>query len=207
MSVAERARQRGITEILHYTSQKGVQGSVMKGALLSRQRTENDEDVAYIFEGVWPRRDHAWVDHISLSVSKINAELYDKSRARYPDWWWAVMSFAPDILDHEGVWFTTTNNVYEDVLERGQGVDGFEALFRERVPWGYYGSVKVRRPGHPEHWPTDPQAEVLYPQALSLDHLVRIYVPGSQHRALVHAWCEAFDRPEFEVVVDMAVFS
>ena len=207
MSVAERARERGITEILHYTSQKGIQGSVMKGAVLSRQQMENDEDVAYIFEGVWPRRDHVWVDYISLSISRINASLYDKSRARYPDWWWAVMSFSPEILDHDGVWFTTTNNVYEDVLERGQGVDGLEALFKDRVPWGYYGAVSVRRDSHPDNWPTDRQAEVLYPSTLSLDHLLCVYVPGSQHRALVHAWCEAFNRPEYEVVVDTAVFS
>jgi hypothetical protein len=207
MSVADRARERGITEILHYTSQKGVQGSVMKGAVLSRKRTENDEDVAYIFEGVWPVRAPAWVDYISLSISRINSDLYGKSRARYPDWWWAVMSFSPDILDHEGVWFTTTNNVYEEVLERGQGVEGFEALFQERVPWGYWGSVSVRSESHPRQWPTNRQAEVLYPGELSFEHLLRVYVPGAEHRALVLAWCEAFERPEFEVVVDAAVFS
>jgi hypothetical protein len=179
----------------------------MKGAVLSRQRIENDEDVAYIFGGVWPVRAPAWADYISLSISRINASLYDKSRARYPDWWWAVMSFSLDILDHDGVWFTTTNNVYEEVLERGCGVDGFEALFKERVPWGYCGSVCVRREGHPEHWTTDRQAEVLYLGELSLDHLRRIYVPGSQHRALVLAWCEAFQKPEYEVLVDTAVFS
>lgn len=207
MSVSERARERGVTEVLHYTSYKGVQGSIMKAAILSRLQIENDEDVAYIFSGVWPVRAPAWVDYISLSISRINADLYDKSRARYPDWWWGVMSFSPEILDHEGVWFATTNNVYEAALERGQGVDGFEALFQERVPWGYYGAVSTRRGGHPDHWPTNRQAEVLYPTKLALDHLQCIYVPGADHRALVHAWCEAFAQPEYDVVVDTAVFS
>ena len=207
MSVSDRCRERGIKEILHYTSHKGVQGSIMKAAVLSRQQMENDEDVAYIFSGVWPVRAPAWADHISLSISRINGNLYDKSRTRYPDWWWAVLSFTPEILDHDGVWFATTNNVYEDVLERGQGIDGFEALFKERVPWGYYGYVSVRGDTHPDNWSTNRQAEVLYPTQLPLEHLQRIYVPGSQHLALVHAWCEAFGRPEYDVVVDTAVFS
>lgn len=207
MSVAQRAQERDVTEILHYTSHKGVQGSVMKWATLSRQRLEDDEDVAFVFQGVWPRRDPEWVDYISLSVSRINGDLYDKSRKHYPDWWWAVMSFGLDILDHDGVWFTTTNNVYDDVCERGQGVDGFEALFKDCVAWGYCGSVTERRPSCPEHWPTDPQAEVLYPSELSLDFLQRVYVPGAQHRALVLAWCEAFGRPEIEVEVNPGVFS
>jgi hypothetical protein len=196
-----------VAEILHYTSQKGVQGSVMKWSVLSRHRLEDDEELAYIFAGVWPRRDPEWIDYVSLSVSRINAGLYDKSRKHYPDWWWAVMSFSPGILDHDGVWFTTTNNVYSDVCERGQGVEGFEQLFRQCVPWGYQGSVIVRGENTPAHWPTDRQAEVLYPEELSLDFLNRVYVPSGQHRALVLAWCEVFSRPEIEVEVNPAVFS
>lgn len=83
-------------------------GGVMKRALLSREQIESDPDVAFILEGIWERRDPAWVDHISLSVSRINVDLLQRSRHNFPDFWWAVLSFDVDILDDDGVWFTTT---------------------------------------------------------------------------------------------------
>ena len=52
MSVAALAEEKGIFEILHYTSQHGVMGSIAKWYVLSRARLEDDEDLAFIFEGV-----------------------------------------------------------------------------------------------------------------------------------------------------------
>ena len=69
------AGRRGVSEILHFTTEKGVLGAIRKQALLSRQRVEDDPDLSFIFTGVWPRRDPDWVDHVSLSVTSINAEL------------------------------------------------------------------------------------------------------------------------------------
>lgn len=142
--VAARARDRGVTEIRHYTSERGVMGSIMRGRLLSRDRVEDDADLAFIFEGVWERRDPDWTDHISLSVSRINIDLYQRSRRHFPDYWWAVMAFDVEVLDDSSVVFTTTNNVYDEVCRRAPGLDGFEDMFAERVPWGYRGSVKLR---------------------------------------------------------------
>lgn len=206
MTPAERARARGITEILHYTSERGVMGSVMKQSVLSREQVENDEDVAFIFEGVWERKDPDWVDHISLSLSRINLDLFQRSRERFPDLWWAVMSFDVEILDHQDVWFTTTNNIHPP-CERGQGLAGFEAVFAPSVEWGYYGSRKFRSDQYPEEWPTDRAAEVLYPTRLSLEHLNKLYVPGTQHRRMVSAWSEAYGTPELPVEIDLGPFS
>lgn len=147
---------------MHYTSERGVMGSVMKQAVLSRQQVENDPDVAFIFEGIWERKDPDWVDHISLSISRINLDLFQRSRSSFPDFWWAVMSFDVEILDHDGVFFTTTNNIHPP-CRRGEGVVGFEAMFDEAIEWGYYGSSKWRSADCPDSWPTDRAAEVLYP--------------------------------------------
>jgi hypothetical protein len=206
VSAAARARERGVTEILHYTSERGVMGSVMKGALLSREQVENDPDVAFVFEGIWGRKDHEWLDHISLSISRVNLDLFERSRRHFPDYWWAIMSFGVEILDHDGVWFTTTNNVYP-CCKRGQGADGFEALFGPSIEWGRYGSRRMRSATCPDAWPTDRAAEVLYPTRIPLELLQRVYVPGKQHRRLVNAWCEAFDKPELPLEVDLEPFS
>jgi len=201
-----RAQARGVSEVMHYTSERGVMGSVMKGKLLSRKRVEEDADLAYIFEGIWERRDPEWIDHISLSVSRINLDLFERSRNNSPDFWWAVLSFDPAILDEPDAWFTTTNNVYP-VCERGQDEAGFEAMFRDRVPWGYYGSEYWRPGDHPEHWPTDRAAEVLFPGEIDLSHLRTLYVPGQQHKRLVDAWCEIYGRDPLPIAIDPAAFS
>jgi hypothetical protein len=181
-------------------------GAVMKWAVLSREQVENDPDVAFIYEGVWERKDPEWVDYVSLSVSRINLDLYQRSRAHFPDYWWAILSFDVAILDQEGVWFTTTNNIYPP-CERGQGSAGFEAMFGSPIEWGYYGYRKVRRGDHLEHWPTDRAAEVLSPTRVSLDSLRKLYVPGEQHRRLVNAWSESFGKPSVPVEVNLEPFS
>jgi hypothetical protein len=117
-----------------------------------------------------------------------------------------VLSFDVSILDDDGVWFTTTNNVYEAVCRRGLGREGFDDMFARCVPWGYLGSEKRRTAATPSHWTTDRAAEVLYPGELPLDRLNRIYVPGAQHRRLVNAWCTSYGREELPTEVDVAVF-
>ncbi len=207
MTVAERARERGIEKVVHYTSERGVMGAVAKGELLSRKQVEDDPEIAFIYEGIWERKDHAWVDYISLSVSRINVDLYQRSRNHFPDFWWAVMSFDVEVLDHEGVCFTTTNNIYEDVCERGQGLDGFEALFQDSVAWGYRGSVRHRLQTHDDAWPTDRAAEVLYPTRLPLEFLRTLYLPDRDACRLVNAWCEVYGRDALPLVEDLAVFT
>jgi hypothetical protein len=138
----EAGQRRGVTELLHYTTQKGVHGTIASAALLSRARLDKDDYLEHIREPVWPRKDPAWVDHISLSVSSINAELFAQSRAHFPHLWWAVFSIDPRIVDDAGVVFTTTNNIFPKV-RRGEGVSGFEAMFADPV-LGKFSSVHTR---------------------------------------------------------------
>jgi len=88
---------------------------------------------------------------------------------------WVVLAFTIDILSAPGVVFTTSNNAYP-TTHRAEGLAGFDQMFVDRVPWGYYGSVRRRYSGIDPSVTTDPQAEVLYPFALSLDRLATIYV-------------------------------
>lgn len=205
--VAARARARGVSEIRHYTSERGVMGSIMRGRLLSRDRVEGDPDLAFIFEGVWERRDPEWVDHISMSVSQINVDLYQSSRKRFPDYWWAVMAFDVAMLDAPDVVFTTTNNVYDDVCRRAPGIAGFEDMFADEVPFGYHGSVKYRPASRAAHLTTDRAAEVLFPGEVTLDSMQALYVPGRQHKRMVDAWCEVYEHPELPVLIDPSPFN
>ena len=82
-----------------------------------------------------------------------------------------LLSFHSDVLDHQGVVFTTTNNIYP-ACERAEGLAGFEAMFADRVVGRYGRMHKDKKPA----WPTDRQAEVLYPGELSCNHLLTIEV-------------------------------
>jgi hypothetical protein len=201
------ASELGITEVLHFTTEKGVLGCLRKGALLSRKRVQDDPDLAFIFTGVWPRRDLEWIDHVSLSLTRINRGLYAKAANNLPELWWGILSFDPSLLDDPGVVFTTTNNVYNEVCERAEGVGGLEAMFKDEVPWGYLGSVKRRGSGTPENLPTDTQAEVLYPGELPLSLLRAIYVRREEHRRLVLAWSDVLGQDEPYVVVRPDLFA
>ena len=191
---------------LYFTTEKGVMGSLQAGTLLSRERVQQNEDLAFIFTGVWPRRDPEWVDFVSLSVTRINSSLYQKAAKHLPDLWWAVMSFSPAILDEPGVVFTTTNNVYDEVCERGEGIDRLQAMFQDRVPHGYYG--RSRRVCPPDQTSScDVQAEVLYPEEIDLSQLRCIHVGKEQHRSLILAWCDVLGKPEPTVLVSQDLFT
>jgi ssDNA thymidine ADP-ribosyltransferase DarT-like protein len=200
-SPSENARDRGIDEVLHFTTDPGLLGTIRKGELLSRERVQDDPDLAFIFQPIWPPKALEWIDYISLSLGRINRTLYDRAVSNLKERWWGVLAFNLEILDHDDVWFATTNNAYETVCRRAQGVAGFDALFGPRIPWGHYGSVCERPGDAPRNRTTDPQAEVLYPGAIPLDHLKAVYVGDAQHRDLVVAWCDVLGRtpPAVEV--------
>lgn len=206
-SPADRARELGVVEILHFTTDKGVLGSLLKGQLLSRAQLEDDPDLAFILLPVWPVKVPEWINFISLSVTTINRELFVRAERNLFDRWWAVMSFDVDVLKDPGAWFTTTNNSYVQVCRRGQGLAGFEDMFAEEVPWGRLGSVARRGDHTPTNQPTHRQAEVLYPGCIDLQHLKCIYVMAVEHRRLIKAWCSAFDREVPSIEVKPEIFS
>jgi hypothetical protein len=207
MSVAVGARARGITEILHYTTSRGVLGVLASRAVKSRQRLPEDKYIEHVWVPACAvRYDTDWLGYVNLSISDINSALYRIAEGKWHAglYWWGVLSFSPEILDHDGVHFATTNNMYPAV-RRGTGIDGFEALFADRVA-GRYGVSHVRGPEHPAHQPTDPQAEVLYPGELDTDFLQRIYVSGNEARATIRAYCDAVGHRHVDVEIDPDVF-
>jgi hypothetical protein len=202
-SPSEAAARLGVSELLHYTTQKGIHGTIASKALLSRAQLDQEEYLALIREPVWPRRDAPWIDHISLSVTTINDDLFRRSRSHFPHLWWAVIAVSPAVLDDAGVVFTTTNNIFPSV-RRGEGSDGFEAMFADEVV-GRYGVVQTRA-GLPDAQPTDRAAEVLYPQRIETGLIQAIYVMEPDHKHTILGWCAALDHQDIPVEVRPDVF-
>ena len=174
--VVAAAIDRGVTEVVHFTTTKGALGVLASGAVQSRKRLPKAEYLEKVYRpNATVRKDPHWLDYVNLSISRINDWMFGSSVRWHSDEdvSWVVLAFDPEILGHPGVAFATTNNLYPSV-KRAEGLDGFNSLFADKVE-GRYGKAHDRV-GKPDCWPTDRQAEVLYPGELSCSHLLRIDV-------------------------------
>ena len=168
--------RRGVQNVIHFTTMTGAVGVLASGAVKSRARLPGDKYLEYVYKpNATYRKDTAWLDYVNLSVERINDWMFDASRRWHLNEHnpWVVLSFAPQVLAHPGVVFTTTNNIYP-ACTRAEGLPGFERMFADTVRGRY--CIVHNRSGKLPAWPTDRQAEVLYPGQLSCDHLQRIDV-------------------------------
>ena len=168
------AQGRRITQVVHFTTLHGAVGILAANAVKSRSRLPEDEYLQHIYQpNSAIRKDEPWLDYVNLSVERINDWMFGSSTKWHTseDNPWVVFSFDPRILDHPGVVFTTTNNIYPS-CRRKKGLVGFNDMFADTVI-GRYGYLHERA-GKPAKWVTDRQAEVLYPGELSCKHLQRI---------------------------------
>jgi hypothetical protein len=186
MSVKEVIDRRGITSILHFTTSNGFLGMISGETkqVLPRKRLSSEKHLEFIATpNTEVRHDTDWIDYVNLSISKINPYFFKYSLNNHPAVKWIILDFAPDILTHSGVVFTTTNNIYPKV-SRAEGASGLEALF---VPSLDNGKRVLNRSGRPDNVTTCSQAEVLYPGPLSLDFLNKIHVKDDNDQALIQA--------------------
>lgn len=208
MTIQEIAKRRSITEVLHFTTHKGLLGALHSGAVKSRKRLPADVDLQFIYQpNANFRKDQAWLDYVNLSISCINKEFFRVSCRwhRDEDLWWCILSFDPGILAHDGVYFTTTNNMYTGV-RRGTGAAALEALFAPRIT-RWTGNSVQRTPGMPSHLTTCMQAEVLYPRELSTGYLRRVYVVRAEDSDEVHAQLAMTGFQATDVLVDPERFA
>lgn len=208
--VLDLAGELGITEVLHFTTSRGLAGILAQGENLCRHRLPREQYVEHIARANNESRrlDRIWEPFVNLSLTQVNDWMLgtsiNKDRWRDEDVFWAVLSYSPTILGDAGVVFATTNNIYP-ACRRAMGVPGLAGLFAPQVK-GRYDAIFTRN-GLPLNRPTDRQAEVLYPDAISGAEMQRIYVPEPAHRDEVQGWYSFLDlKVEPEVVVSKEVF-
>lgn len=214
-SVANELADRGISEIVHFTTNKGLVAILATGFLRSRRQLPRDKYLQYILHPNSAVRPEAaaqfdkskdWLDYVNLSVSEINSRFFGFSRdwEHNKDLWWAVLSFDAAIATHPGVHFATTNCKYEHCT-RMTGPLGFKKLFGDRIRRiGSWGAV---RGGRGKHLTTCEQAEVLYPKEIATTFLRKIYVREAAHSDTVRGWLREFEVNGVAVVVDPEKFS
>jgi hypothetical protein len=200
-------KSREISEVLHFTTSNGLVGIMSAGSLLSHAELPKEQRLSHILQLNCPdrSRDAAWHSYVNLSISQLNGSFFSIARNRWhatKDVYWCVLSFDPEIMTHNDVYFSTTNNAYMATL-RGQGKAGLEALFADKVRL-FPNKVAARRSSTQVSHTTCNQAEVLYPVMVPLDFLRKIYVPSSDIYHEVEAqveFCAPGMLEKFEVIV------
>jgi hypothetical protein len=214
-TVAEIVEHRGITEVLHFTTNRGLTGILAKGAVLPRARLPEDKYLEHVYHpNADTRKDKAWLDYVNLSISSINTEFFGHSSRwhAHDDVWWCALAFNPAILSDDGVYFATTNNMYTG-CRRALGPDGLEALFGDPVHQ-YLGHYARRTDDMGDEFTTCHQAEALYPGPLSLERLLRVYVATGPHADVAASSCAMLlgsddasdEKRTVPVVIDAEVF-
>lgn len=118
------AEERGVQNVVHFTTNAGLVGILASGAVKSRERLPDDKHLEHVYQpNALIRKDTPWLDYVNLSIERINRWMFDSSTAWHATEgkFWVVLSFAPDILAHRGVVFTTTNNIYP-TCRRAEGL-------------------------------------------------------------------------------------
>lgn len=216
VSVNDVVSRRGITELLHFTSNHGLVGILEIKCILSRRALPKEDHLAHIAAPTSAARQEAesyfdkeedWLDYINLSVTEINRNYFKFASERWHtsgDRWWVILSFNPSLLSEDGVYFSTTNNVYSQTL-RSKGVPGFEALFSESI--ARKPGWTVTRKARPSNLPTCEQAEVLFPSRLDLAYLQAIYVDSEDRSDLVEGWLSLYKISDVSVIIDASKFN
>ena len=184
--ILDAAKRRGVQNVVHFTTMTGALGVLAAKALKSRCRLPADKYLEHVYRpNSEIRKDEQWFNYANLSVERINDWMFEASKRWHADFDnpWVVLSFDPTILTHRGVVFTTTNNIYPS-CRRAEGVEGFAQMFAAPVR-GRYGRLHDRS-GKMPSWPTDRQAEVLYPVQLSCDYLRHIDVQTEEATDAIH---------------------
>lgn len=176
----------GIKNVVHFTTQSGAVGVLAANAVKSRARLSIDKYLEHVYQpNAEIRKDKLWLDYVNLSIERINDWMFGAATSWHiaDDNPWVVLSFDPQILAHPGVIFTTTNNIYPACM-RAKGLAGFSQMFAASVR-GRYDTIHYRD-GKLPSWPTDRQAEVLYPGELPCTYLKRIDVQMEETVDSIH---------------------
>jgi len=202
MTVERILKERSINELVHFTTSIGLLGILSTESLLPRSHLAAEQALEYILKYNAPyRSDPGWLRYINLSITKINQVFFEHSGRLHRDSgvFWAILAIDPKVMCHDGVYFTTTNNIYP-ACRRGEGSQALERLFSPKV-LGRYSKEIIRPTGLPDNLTTCPQAEVLYPGRLSTQFVRYIYVRCDADRNAVNAQIAALGVGPYEIIV------
>lgn len=209
-TISEFIKANGIKEVVHFTHHAGALGILDTRSLIPNAGLKNEKRLEFILKlNNEQRKDPLHAKYNSMSITEPNRKFFGFSRSRHGktgDVWWCVLAFSPAIMTHPGVLFCSGNNTWPNT-RRAEGINGLAGMFADQVP-GTYNSLIKRPPAHPRNVPTSLEAEFLYPDRISLDHLLRVYFECQDNadEFVAYARTLCVSLPEGCAIVNPSVF-
>ncbi|WP_326690834.1 DUF4433 domain-containing protein [Streptomyces sp. NBC_01795] len=180
-AILDEARRRGITRLCHLTPSANLAHILAAGELRPVADLRQGGDAYRPVDR--ERRDGA-PGHLFLSVEYPNVWYHGRASARDANFTgWVVLTFGAELLARPGTRFSPYNSARDGSAGALEGPAGFGALFAPAVTGN---ATRVRRPGHPDWWPTDDQAEIQISGAIPLSAVREVLFPSEQQAALDH---------------------
>lgn len=186
------SESRDIQYLLHFTQISNLDG-IAKNGILSRQELEKLE---YIFYPSAPYRLDEDDDSVSVSISRVNVDMFFSKRTKSGHLNWIVLVISPEILWTHNCRFCWCNAAKNEIKNRRGWRGG---------PWAFdkmFSGNEDERISIPPSCPTDPEAEVQVLEPIAPTCIIGAIVENSQMLELLQNYLyELFDRP-IPVVVD-----
>jgi hypothetical protein len=174
-AIKKQVELRGITRLCHFTPSRNlVHIATDSVGLLASKYLEEAEQV--VMNPTDRLRLDGFADHVCCSIQYPNAWYFEKAKAPqrlFRDW--VVLFIRPEYLWRRGTKFCCRNAAANFGRGVAEGAEAFEALFAPAVV-GASGVTRTRTDAHPAWLPTDEQAEVLIPDAVSRGDVLAIAV-------------------------------
>jgi hypothetical protein len=203
-SIENIINDREIRSLYHFTTNNGVLGILASKGIFSRKSLPEENYLEYIvkYNSADRKYDKAWLSYVNLSISRVNSEFFLQcNKWHNNDVWWCVLEIDPKIMAHEGVFFSSTNNIFPATV-RSKEYLGLNYLFSDIV-YGRYNKENRRSVNMPLNYTTDVQAEVLYPNPVPLSCVTKILVLKEEHQDILMGQQEGLDmEPMIPVVVE-----
>lgn len=179
-TIEEFVEERGIKSLFHFTRLNNLP-SILAHGLLTKD--------ACVCTGIAPVINDAYrydgTGAISATVSYPNYKMFYRLRCDNPDVEWVVVELKPSLLWQTRCAFSDTNagdgSVYNVPIPCRQGLAALRSMFCD------YGHIERVTLEIPDHYTTNPQAEVLLLDGATVDDIKGVYFQRSatqqQYRA------------------------
>lgn len=180
-AIEEFVDERAIKSLFHFTRLDNLPSILARGLLTKEACAHAGIDPAtndpYRYDGTGA---------ISATISYPNYKMFYRLRCDNPDVEWVVLKLKRSLLWRTSCGFSDTNagdgSVYNIPMSRRQGLAALQSMF------GDYGHIERATLKIPDHYTTNPQAEVLLLDGATVDDIKGVYFQRSathqQYRAL-----------------------